>query len=136
MFTKITCAFTLMVLSSMPALADSCADHYQMSGVPLVTGTTHKIWMIYPTVNPAVALDRISRAVMAEGFVGVNVDKSLGTLTTQQETTGSGRPQTLRVVVRKDVKGSRVDAVFILPPGQVAPGVSANLCRVVEAAGQ
>ena len=136
MFTRITCAFTLMVLSSMPVLADGCADRYQMSGVPLVTGTTHKVWMIYPTVSPAVALDRISRAVMAEGFVGVNVDKSLGTLTTQQETTGSGRPQTLRIVVRKDVKGSRVDAVFILPPGQVAPGVSANLCRVLEAAGQ
>ena len=136
MFTRITCAFTLMVLSSMPVLADGCADHYQMSGVPLVTGTTHKVWMIYPTVSPAVALDRISRAVMAEGFVGVNVDKSLGTLTTQQETTGSGRPQTLRIVVRKDVKGSRVDAGLILPPGQVAPGVSADLCRVVEAAGQ
>ncbi|MBR0839894.1 hypothetical protein JQ607_06770 [Bradyrhizobium liaoningense] len=125
-----------MVLSSIPALADSCAEHYQMSGVPLVTGTTHKVWMMFPSVNPGVALDKVSRAVLAEGFVGVNVDKNLGTLTTQQETTGSGRPQTLRVVVRKEGRGSRVDAVFILPPGQVAPGVSDNLCRVVDAAGR
>ena len=133
---RIICAAALMALSSMPALADSCADHYQSSGVPLVTGMTHKTWMIFPTVNPGVALDRVSRAVLAEGFVGMNVDKNLGTLTTQQETTGSGRPQTLRVVVRKDGKGSRVDAVFILPQGQVAPGISDNLCRVVGAAGQ
>lgn len=136
MLTRITCVFTLMVLSSVPVLADSCAEHYESSGVPLVTGTTHKTWMTFPSVNPGIALDKVSRAVLAEGFVDVNVDKKLGTLTTQQETTGSGRPQTLRVVVRKDGRGSRVDAVFILPPGQVAPGVSSNLCRVVDAAGQ
>jgi hypothetical protein len=136
MFRRITCVFTLMVLSSVAALADSCAEHFQISGVPLVTGSTNKTWMIFPSVNPGVALDRVSRAVLAEGFVGVNVDKKLGTLTTQQETTGSGRPQTLQVVVRREGRGSRVDAVFILPPGQVAPGVSDNLCRVVNAAGQ
>lgn len=128
--------FALTVLSSIPALADSCAEHYDSSGVPLVTGTTHKTWMIFPSVNPNVALDKVSRAVLAEGFADVNVDKKLGTLTTQQETTGSGRPQTLRVVVRKDGKGSRVDAVFIMPPGQVAPGIGNNLCRVVNAVGQ
>ena len=136
MLTRITCAFTLMALSSMPALAEGCAEHFQSSGVPMVTGMTHKTWMNFPSVNPGVALDRVSRAVMAEGFVGVTVDKNLGTLTTQQETTGSGRPQTLRIVVRKEGKGSRVDAVFILPPGQLAPGVSDNLCRVVDAAGR
>ncbi len=136
MLTRITCVFTLMALSSMPALADGCAEHFQSTGVPMVTGMTHKTWMIFPSVNPSVALDKVSRAVLAEGFVGVNVDKKLGTLTTQQETTGSGRPQTLQVVVRKEGRGSRVDAVFVLPPGQLAPGVSNNLCRVVDAAGQ
>ncbi|MGY3586709.1 hypothetical protein ACVIGB_004232 [Bradyrhizobium sp. USDA 4341] len=102
----------------------------------MVTGMTHKTWMTFPSVNPGAALDKVSRAVLAEGFVGVNVDKKLGTVTTQQETSGSGRPQTLQVVVRKDGKGSRVDATFILPPGQLAPGVGDNLCRVVNAAGQ
>ena len=136
MLTRITCVLALTVLSSIPALADSCADHVQSTGVPMVTGMTHKTWMIFPSVNSGVALDKVSRAVLAEGFVGVNVDKKLGTVTTQQETTGSGRPQTLQVVVRKDGKGSRVDATFILPPGQLAPGVGDNLCRVVNAAGQ
>ena len=136
MLTRTICALALMALSWMPARAESCADHYQMSGVPLVTGTTHKVWMIFSSANPAAALDKVTRAVMAEGFVDVNVDKALGTLTTQQETTGSGRPQTLRVVVRKEGRGSRVDAVFIMPPGQVAPGITSNLCRVVDAAGR
>ena len=76
----------------MSALADGCADHVQSTGVPMVTGTTHKTWMTFPSVNPGAALDKVSRAVLAEGFVGVNVDKKLGTVTTQQETTGSGRP--------------------------------------------
>ena len=136
MLTRITCVLAFTVVSSIAALADSCADHVQSTGVPMVTGMTHKTWMIFPSVNPGAALDKVSRAVLAEGFVGVNVDKKLGTLTTQQETTGSGRPQTLQVVVRKDGKGSRVDATFILPPGQLAPGVGDNLCRVVNAAGQ
>ena len=136
MLKRLTCVFTLMVFSSLPALADSCAEHVQSTGVPMVTGMTHKTWMIFPSVNPAAALDKVSRAVLAEGFVGVNVDRKLGTLTTQQETTGSGRPQTLQVVVRKEGRGSRVDAVFILPPGQLAPGVGSNLCRVVDAAGR
>jgi hypothetical protein len=39
----------------------------------------------------------------------------------------------LRVVVRKTGKGSRVDAVFMVPQGQVAPNMSDNLCRVVNA---
>ena len=136
MLTRLGCALSLAVLSCAPALADTCADHYESNGVPLVTGMTHKTWMAFPSVSSTAALDKVTRAVLAEGFANVNVDKKLGTLTTQQETTGSGRPQTLRVVVRKDGKGSRVDAVFILPPGQVAPGVSSNLCRVVNAVGQ
>ncbi|NEU94481.1 hypothetical protein FNJ47_01210 [Bradyrhizobium sp. UFLA 03-164] len=115
-------------------MAGTCAENYQTSGVPLVTGMTYKTAMDFPSVNPAAALDRVSRAVLAEGFVGVNIEKQLGTLTAQQETTGSGRPQTLRVVVRPNGKGSRVDAVFIVPQGQVAPNMSENLCRVVNAA--
>ncbi|MGY5776228.1 hypothetical protein [Rhizobium sp. LEGMi135b] len=93
---------------------------------------TYKTWAEFPSVSPAVAFDKVSRAVLAEGFVDVNAEKQLGTLTAQQETTGSGRPQTLRVVVRKSGKGSRIDALFMVPQGQVAPNMSDNLCRVVN----
>lgn len=134
--TRTGFAFALAVLSASPALADACADHYESSGVPLVTGITYKTWMVFPSINTTAAFDKVSRAVLAEGFVNVNVEKKLGTLTAQQETSGSGRPQTLRVVVRKNGKGSRVDAVFLVQAGQVAPGVSKNLCRIVNAVGE
>jgi hypothetical protein len=136
MLRRITCAFALAILPATPVLADACAGHYESSGVPLVTGITYKTWMVFPSVNSNVAFDKVSQAVLAEGFVDVNVEKKLGTLTAQQETSGSGRPQTLRVVVRKNGKGSRVDAVFIVQPGQVAPGVGKNLCRIVNAVGE
>jgi hypothetical protein len=99
-----------------------------------VTGVTYKTWMEFPSVSPTVAFDKVSRAVLAEGFVDVNTEKQLGMLTAQQETTGSGRPQTLRVVVSKSSKGSRIDALFMVPQGQVAPNMSDNLCRVVNSA--
>ena len=130
---KVICASAFVAFSFTPAAASVCSQHYQSSGVPLVTGVTYKTWMEFPSVSPAAAFDKVSRAVLAEGFVGVNVEKKLGTLTAQQETSGSGRPQTLRVVVRKSGKGSRVDAVFMVPQGQVAPNMSDNLCRVVNA---
>ena len=136
MLARIACALALGVLSATPAFADVCSDHYESSGVPLVTGITYKTWMVFPSINPNAAFDKVSRAVLAEGFVDVNVEKKLGTLTAQQETSGSGRPQTLRVVVRKNGKGSRVDALFIVQAGQVAPGVSKNLCRIVSAVGE
>lgn len=133
MLVRIACAVALGLLSTTSAFADACSDHYQSSGVPLVTGVTYKTFMVFPSINPKSAFDKVQRAVLAEGFVDVNVEKKLGTLTAQQETSGSGRPQTLRVVVRQSGKGSRVDAVFIVQPGQVAPGVSKNLCRIVNA---
>lgn len=134
--TRMGFALALAVLSASPALADTCSDHYESSGIPLVTAITYKTWMVFPTVNPNAAFDKVSRAVMAEGFVDVSMDKKLGTLTAEQETTGSGRPQTLRVVVRKNGKGSRVDALFLVQAGQVAPGVSKNLCRIANAVGE
>ncbi|MGV1760663.1 hypothetical protein ACQZ6F_00665 [Rhizobium sp. A22-96] len=134
--TRVGFAFALAVLSASPALADACADHYESGGVPLVTAITYKTWMVFPSVNPNAAFDKVSRAVLAEGFVDVNAEKKLGTLTAQQETSGSGRPQTLRVVVRKNGKGSRIDALFMVQAGQVAPGVSKNLCRIANAAGE
>ncbi|WP_245464147.1 hypothetical protein [Rhizobium sp. NXC24] len=125
-------AFAFATISLSSAHASPCSQHYQSSGVPLVTAVTYKTWMEFPSVNPTVAFDKVSRAVLAEGFVDVNAEKQLRTLTAQQETTGSGRPQTLRVVVRKSGKGSRVDALFMVPQGQVAPSMSDNLCRVVN----
>ncbi|MFS8047406.1 hypothetical protein [Rhizobium sp. BR 314] len=136
MHTRIGFAFTLALLSASPALADACASHFESSGVPLVTGITYKTWVVAPSVNPNTAFDKIHRAILADGFLDVKAEKNLGTLTAQQETSGSGRPQTLRAVVRKSGKGSRVDVVFIVQPGQVAPNMTKNLCRIANAASE
>ncbi|MFJ6327247.1 MULTISPECIES: hypothetical protein [unclassified Rhizobium] len=136
MHTRIGFAFALALLSASPALADACASHYESDGVPLVTGITYKTWVAFPSVNPNTAFDKIHRAILADGFLEVKAEKNLGTLTAQQETSGSGRPQTLRAVIRKNGKGSRVDVLFIVQPGQVAPNMSKNLCRIANAAGE
>ncbi|MGY2049639.1 hypothetical protein [Methylobacterium sp. JK268] len=99
----------------------------------MLQSITCKTWMTFLNVNPKVAFDRVTQAVLAEGFVGVNAEKGLGTLTAQQETSGSGRPQTLRVVVRKAGRGSRVDALFMVQMGQFGQDVDKALCRIVEA---
>lgn len=118
------------------AQAQSCEGNFSTEGVPLVTALNYKSWQAFPKVDPARALDNLHRAVLAEGFTGVKVDKATGALTAQQETSGSGRPQTLRVVVRKSGSGSRVDVVFMVQPGQVAPEAATRsaICRIVDAA--
>ena len=130
------CGISLSILGTSASSAQTCAQNYRMEGVPMLQALNYKTWAVFPSINPKVAFDRVTQAVLAEGFVGVNVEKQLGTLTAQQETSGSGRPQTLRVVVRKAGKGSRVDAVFMVQTGQFAQDIDQALCRVVDAAAE
>lgn len=133
MLRTLVCIATLLVFGVSAASAQTCAENYRSEGAPMLQAITYKTWAIFPGASPKAAFDRVTRAVLAEGFVNVNAEKGLGTLTAQQETSGSGRPQTLRVVVRKSGKGSRVDALFMVQAGQIAPNMSDNLCRIVDA---
>ncbi|MBN8535056.1 MAG: hypothetical protein J0L51_13320 [Rhizobiales bacterium] len=121
---------------SASARAQNCAENFEQDGVPLVTAITYKSWQVFPGVTPAQALDRLARATLAEGFLGMRVDKQYGAITAHQETSGSGRMQTLRVVARKAGNGTRVDAVFQVQAGQVAAAeaVRKGICNVVRAA--
>lgn len=113
MIRKFSLAFAFC-LAAATAQAQTCASNFTTEGVPLVTAINYKSWQIFPTISPNKALDNAARAMAAEGFSGIRIDKQMGTLTAVQETSGSGRPQTLRVVVRPSGKGSRVDLVFML----------------------
>lgn len=121
------------VLASAGVRAQSCVDNFSQEGVPLMTGISFKTHQIFPNVAPAVAVDRLARTVLAEGFVGMRVDKAYGAITAYQETSGSGRAQQLRVVARPAGKGSRVDIVFSIQQGQIAAEgpVRSGLCRVM-----
>lgn len=118
------------------AQAQTCAGNFTAEGTPLVTAISYKSWQSFPKLDTRKAFDNAARAVAAEGFSNIRSDKPLGAITAMQETSDSGRPQTLRVVVRKAGAATRVDAVFMVQPGQVAPEnlTRAALCRVIQSA--
>jgi hypothetical protein len=118
------------------AQAQNCQGNFKIAGVPMVSGMVYRSWDIFPNVAPATALSNLHRTVAAEGFSGVRLDKASGTVSAIQETTGSGRPQTLRVTARKAGNATRVEVVFEVQPGQIAPEGStrAGICRVIAGA--
>jgi hypothetical protein len=118
------------------AQAQSCAENFQVEGTPLLTAMNYRSSQSFGGLDNRKALDNLRRAMLAEGFSGIEVDRSGGALTAIQETSGSGRPQTMRVTARKSGGGTRVDAVFMIQAGQVAGAdtVRTALCRVVGGA--
>ncbi len=133
---RIALAAALVLGSSLSVQAQNCAENFEQDGIPLVTAIIYKSWQVFPGVPPAQALDRLARATLAEGFVGMRVDKQYGAITAFQETSGSGREQSLRIVTRKAGNGTRVDAVFQIQAGQVASAdaVRKGICNVVRGA--
>jgi hypothetical protein len=129
-------AAALLTASAGSAFAQSCADNFQVEGTPLVTAMNFRTSQNFGGVDSRKALDNLRRAMLAEGFSNIDVDRSGGALTAVQESSGSGRPQTMRVTARKSGNGTRVDAVFMIQVGQVAAAdtVRAAICRVVAGA--
>lgn len=130
-----TCLFGVAaaVLGASPVLAQACPGNFKADGVPMVTGITYRSWDLVKGKAPAAVLKNLAAAVAAEGFAGVRVDNATSSVLAIQETSGSGRPQTLRVTARQSGPATRVDAVFVVQAGQVAPEgyVRDALCRVI-----
>lgn len=102
-----------------PALAASCEKNFSVSGLPMVTAVSYKSWQELPKAKAPIVLQKLAQAVAAEGFSGIKIDKSLSSIDAHQETSGSGRIQTLRVVARQKGAAVRIDAVFNIQAGQV-----------------
>lgn len=113
-----------------------CQQNFVVEGTARVTAMNFRTWRDFPNLAQPTALKNLRAAMLAEGFSNIGVDAEAGALTAVQETSGSGRPQTLRVTARKTGSGTRVDAVFMIQPGQTADSnyVRSALCRVVDAA--
>ena len=113
-----------------------CQQNFAVEGTARVTAMNFRTWREFPNLPQPTALKNLRAAMLAEGFSNIGVDAEAGALTTVQETSGSGRPQTLRVTARKSGSGTRVDAVFMIQAGQTADSnyVRGALCRVVDAA--
>lgn len=129
-------AAVLLLAGHGEAMAQSCEKNFKAQGVPLVTPVYYKSWQEFPKLKPEAALQRLARGVAAEGFSGIEINKSLGTVEAYQDTSGSGRLQTLRVVARKRGSGTRVDAMFDIQVGQVAAKqvVQEGLCNIIRSA--
>lgn len=127
-------AASLISIAGSAAQAQTCASNFSQEGVPLLTGIIYRTHQVFPNVAPKTALERMGRAVQAEGFVGMRVDSRFGSITAFQETSGSGREQRLRVVTRPAGKGTRVDINFEIQAGQVAgaDSVRNGVCRLME----
>jgi hypothetical protein len=133
--TLLASIFTLTGLSL--AQAQTCEKNFKVSGIPLVTALSYKSSQSFPKVKQAEALKRLAQAVAADGFSGITIDKDLGAIDAFQETTGSGRVQTLRVVARSQGGGTLVNAVFNIQAGQVTTkeAVRSGMCTIIRAAG-
>ena len=132
---SVIAAFCLTALAS-PVLAASCEQNFTVSGVPLVTAVSYKSWQEIPKAKAPAVLQKLAQAVAAEGFSGVEVNKSLSSIDAHQETTGTGRIQTLRVVARQKGSGVRVDIVFNIQAGQVTDKnvVRKGVCNIMNGA--
>ncbi|CAM5516143.1 hypothetical protein ACHMW4_21420 [Mesorhizobium sp. UC22_110] len=135
MISKILVAAAASLLAVSAANAQACKKNFSVVGVPSVTAVSYKSFGVLK-LDAKKALDNAHRVMLAEGFENIKVDKAMGSLTAKQETSGSGREQTLRVVLRKSGKGSRIDVVFMVQAGQIAPEDATRdaICRVIEGA--
>lgn len=126
----------LLLAGLTQAQAQPCMSNFNTAGVPMVTAITYRTWDLIPARQPAAVLNDLAKAVAADGFDNVRVDKSLGAISAIQEVTGSGRPQTLRVTARPNGKGTRVDIVFTVQPGQIAEesGTRSSMCQIIASA--
>ncbi|HEV7260699.1 MAG TPA: hypothetical protein VGN82_23155 [Bosea sp. (in: a-proteobacteria)] len=130
-----TCLFGVIaaVLGTSQAMAQACPGNFKADGVPMVTGITYRSWDLIKGKAPTAVLKNLAAAVAAEGFAGIRVDNATSSVVAIQETSGSGRPQHLRVTARQSGPATRVDAAFVVQAGQVAPEgyVRDALCRVI-----
>jgi hypothetical protein len=132
---KIVILATSMLLAvTAHAQAASCENNFQVTGVPMVTALSYRSWQEYPKAKASVVLKQLAQAVAAEGFSGIKVDKDLSSIDAFQETSGSGRIQTLRVVARQKGAAVRVDAVFDIQAGQLTSkdAVRSSICKIID----
>ena len=128
-------ATLLAAAAATPALAQGCAASLQVEGAPMLTPMVYRVSGVAPGVAPAAALDQVARAAAGD-FDNIRIDRRAGVVNGVQETSGSGRPQFVRFVVRKQGGGVRVDATFRVQAGQIAPegAVRDTLCKIIAAA--
>ncbi|KJF69967.1 hypothetical protein [Agrobacterium arsenijevicii] len=131
---KHTIAVLGLIIFSSPAFAASCEKNFTVSGVPMVTAVSYKSFQELPKAKAPAVLQKLAQAVAAEGFSGIQINKALSSIDAHQETSGSGRIQTLRVVARQKGAAVRIDAVFNIQAGQIADKdvIRKGICDIIK----
>lgn len=115
----------------------ACYQNYTVEGTPTVTNANYRSWRDFPgLVDQQRALNNLRAAMMAEGFSNIGVDAAAGALTAVQVHSIPSRAPTLRVTARRIGNGTRVDAIFMVLPGQTTDSalVRRNMCKIIDAA--
>ncbi len=101
----------------------------------MVTAVSYKSFQELPKAKAPAVLQKLAQAVAAEGFSGIQINKELSSIDAHQETSGSGRIQTLRVVARQKGAAVRIDAVFNIQAGQIADKdvIRKGICDIIKA---
>jgi hypothetical protein len=70
-----------VVAVSTPAHAQSCQENFQVEGVVLLTALNYRTWQSFPGIDHRKALNSLRSAMLAEGFINVDMDRAGGALT-------------------------------------------------------
>ena len=123
-----------LAVAATTAQAATCKQNFSFIGLPLLSQIEYRTHATIAGVSRETAQQRIADALVARGYSAVRIRRS--SVTALQETSGSGRPQSL--VFTTDTSGDnlRIDAVFTIQQGQIAGErvVRNELCRLIAAA--
>jgi hypothetical protein len=127
-------ALTFAALLLATGASAGCKENFTQEGLPLLSQIQFKSHTSYKGLDKTTAAKRIAARLREEGFNGVT--REGGVVTAWQETTGSGRPQTLRFIVSTSGGTTTIEGIFTIQQGQVAGKrvVRDNLCRVIASA--
>lgn len=127
----------LLVIATLALAAPAsagCKQNFSFLGLPLLSQIEYRTHDSMTGVSPKTAAKRIAAQLKAEGYFSVKT--SGGTVTALQETSGSGRAQSIRFVAKAAGDTTRIDAIFTIQQGQIAGErvVRNELCRLISVA--
>ncbi|WP_149588849.1 hypothetical protein [Tabrizicola flagellatus] len=125
---------TLAAFLVASAATAGCKENFTVEGLPLLSQIQYKSHATYKGLDRTTAAKRIAARLRDEGFKGVK--REGGVVSAWQETTGSGRPQTLRFIVTESRGKTTIEGIFTIQQGQIAGNrvVRDNMCKVIAIA--
>ncbi len=124
----IAAVFTWLLANAAMA---GCKENFQTLGLPLLSQVEYRTKGTYKGLDATSAAKRIAARLAAEGYHDVR--RKGGVVTAWQETSGSGRPQSLRFIVGTASGQTTIEAIFTVQAGQVSGTrvVRNELCRLI-----